>query len=126
LNKLVNDSGRLYFIYNDTNDWLGNDYNFMFSDGHTPGLLHTIVRDTEQGTLIFASDLIPGSAWVHLPVGMGYDRSPELLCDEKKVMLDYVINQDARLFYTHDPKVVSSRVVKDEKGKYSAVDLVSQ
>jgi len=30
-----------------------------------------------------AADLVPGRAWVHLPITMGYDRYPERLIDEK-------------------------------------------
>lgn len=121
LNKLLAASNRLMLIDSDKNTWLGDDYHFMFSHGHTPGLLHTVIENTGEHPVIFASDLIPGSSWVHLPVGMGYDRSPELLCDEKLKMLEYAIEHNARLFYTHDAKVASSRVEKDAKGKYVPV-----
>ena len=69
-----------------------------------------------------ASDLIPGTNWVHLPVSMGYDRSPELLIDEKKEMLELAIKQNGRLFYTHDPHIALSRIVQEENGKFIAVD----
>lgn len=123
LNQLLAQSNRLELIDSEMNEWLGSDYHFMFSHGHTPGLLHTVIENTGGEPVIFASDLIPGSAWVHLPVGMGYDRSPELVCDEKLQMLEYAIQHQARLFYTHDAKVASSRVEKDEKGKYVPVDF---
>src|SRR5690606_9483655 len=89
----------------------------------TPGLMHTIVTYDNKSPLVFASDLIPGSHWVHLPVTMGYDRAPELLIDEKRALLDYVVEHDARLFYTHDAKVVMSEVREDE-GKYWPAKMV--
>ena len=64
---------------------------------------------------------MPGSTWVHLPVTMGYDRYPELLIEEKKALLDYAIANQCQLFFTHDPKVASSLVEQNEKGRYSLV-----
>ena len=123
LTELLSASQRLVLINGDHSEILGADYQFMFSNGHTPGLLHTIVK-TDDDPVIFASDLIPGSHWVHLPVTMGYDRSPELLIDEKKKMLDYAISQQARLFYTHDQHTVMSQVQRDVKGKFVPVNPI--
>jgi glyoxylase-like metal-dependent hydrolase (beta-lactamase superfamily II) len=123
LNKLLIESKRLEIIDSETNEWLGQDYYFMFSNGHTPGLMHTIIRDCDHSPIIFASDLVPGSSWVHLPITMGYDRCAELVSDEKKIMLDYAIKHNARLFYTHDTNVISSRIARDNNGKYMAIDL---
>jgi glyoxylase-like metal-dependent hydrolase (beta-lactamase superfamily II) len=120
LQEMLHDSKRLVIVNEATLPLLGDDYYFMYSNGHTPGLLHTVVKDKAFDPVIFASDLIPGTPWVHLPVTMGYDRSPELLIEEKRDMLDYAIAENARLFYTHDPAVAMSYVKKDESGKYAA------
>lgn len=121
MNELLMNSQRLVLIEEEKSSWLGTGYRFMFSHGHTPGLMHTVI-DTDEGPVIFASDLIPGSAWVHLPVGMGYDRSAELLSDEKQTMLEFAVANEARLFYTHDPKMAMSRVSRDQAGKYTVVE----
>lgn len=123
LNELLHASQRLIIIDEEKNAILGDRYSFMFSHGHTPGLLHTIIHTDNDGSVIFASDLIPGSHWVHLPVAMGYDRLAELLIDEKKAMLEYAVKHNARLFYTHDPVVSSSRVCQDKTGKFTAIDF---
>jgi glyoxylase-like metal-dependent hydrolase (beta-lactamase superfamily II) len=123
LNELLHASQRLEIVDEEKNTMLGDRYSFMYSHGHTPGLLHTIIH-TDDGPIIFASDLIPGSHWVHLPVAMGYDRLAELLIDEKKVMLEYAVKHNARLFYTHDPMVVSSRVCQDKTGKFSVIEPI--
>jgi glyoxylase-like metal-dependent hydrolase (beta-lactamase superfamily II) len=118
LNKLLDQSDRLIIVDNDKCDALGNDYRFLFTHGHTPGLMHTVIDMPEGGPVIFVSDLIPASWWVHLPVVMGYDRMAELLIDEKKEMLELVVKQNARLFYTHDPKIAMSQIIQDETGKF--------
>lgn len=120
LQNMLQASGRLVMIDSESCDLLGNDYQFQFTHGHTPGLMHTIVQ-TENGPVIFASDLIPGTSWVHLPVAMGYDRSAELVADEKKNLLEFAVKHNAKLFYTHDPVVAMSSIVQDANGKFSAV-----
>ncbi|RDI45152.1 MBL fold metallo-hydrolase [Aquicella lusitana] len=124
LNVLLNASQRLVIVDDEKCDLLGDDYRFSFTNGHTPGLMHTIVNVPDEDPVIFASDLIPGSFWVHLPVAMGYDRSAELLIDEKKAMLEFAVRQQARLFYTHDPAIALSSI-KEEKGKYLPVNGVA-
>lgn len=123
LHDLLRASGRLVLITDKHHALLGDDYTFLFTHGHTPGLMHTVI-ETEEGPVIFASDLIPGSNWVHLPVAMGYDRLAELLIDEKKKVLDFALETHARLFYTHDPRFALSRVSKDAAGKYLPIDAV--
>lgn len=127
LNQLLEKSGRLVLLEKDNCDLLGKHYRFLFTNGHTPGLMHTLINiPNDNGSIIFASDLIPGIPWVHLPVTMGYDRSPELLIDEKKELLELAIKHNAFLFYTHDPKTAMSRIRQEENGKFVAVDGVGE
>ncbi|HLB42405.1 MAG TPA: MBL fold metallo-hydrolase [Gammaproteobacteria bacterium] len=127
LNKLLEKSGRLIIVDNEKCDILGDHYRFMFTNGHTPGLMHTVFNQPgHDSSVIFASDLIPGIAWVHLPVSMGYDRAPELLIDEKKEMLELAIKQNGRLFYTHDPNIAMSRITQNEKGKFIPTEMVEE
>jgi glyoxylase-like metal-dependent hydrolase (beta-lactamase superfamily II) len=124
LQALLEASGRLEMIDGVTSPILGDSYHFFFSNGHTPGLMHTIVSIADKRPIIFASDLIPGSYWVHLPITMGYDRAPELLVDEKRALLEYAFEKEVYLFYTHDPHVVLSQVTRDDKGKYSPYKMM--
>ncbi|MFW2389920.1 MAG: hypothetical protein ACN4G0_16395, partial [Polyangiales bacterium] len=66
-----------------------------------------------------ASMGLPGRAWVHLPITMGYDRYPEQLIDEKTDLLSRLVEQRARLFFTHDHEVALGRVARNEKGRFS-------
>lgn len=78
------------------------DLIFHRSDGHTVGLMLSEIR-LEEEILFFCSDLIPGQPWMRVPVTMGYDRFPELLVDEKTLMLKKLQQKQATLFFTHDP-----------------------
>lgn len=92
---------------------------FFFSQGHTPGQMHAIIKGVHQ-EIIFAGDLIPGTPWVHIPVSMGYDRFSEKLIDEKAWILPQIVAKEQLLFYTHDPQVAASRVLMNDEGKYQA------
>ena len=75
-----------------------------------------------DGPVLIAADLIPGRPWVHLPITMGYDRFPELLIDEKARLLADLLARRGRLFFTHDPDIALSRVARDERGRFHAVE----
>lgn len=124
LNTLLQESNRLVIVNSEKLEMLGDDYRFVFTDGHTPGLMHTIIK-MPKGDFVFTSDLIPASCWVHLPIVMGYDRMAELLIDEKKEMLEFVLKNNARLFYTHDPITSASRIILDD-GKFKPVDVIRE
>ena len=100
---------------------LGDGYRFHPSDGHTPGLLLAEI-DMPAGPVVFAADLIPGKAWVHAPITMGYDRFPERLIDEKVALLDDLLARHGRLFFTHDPAIALGTVARDGKGRFHTVD----
>lgn len=120
---LLEASGRLECVEGAHSPTLGAAVRFHFSDGHTPGLmLAEIVGAGDRGGVLFCADLIPGRPWVHLPVTMGYDRSPELLIDEKRRLLDDLRARGVRLFFTHDPACALAGVACDDKGRYGPID----
>ena len=122
LQVLLQESGRLDIVDKvDAPSVLGAGYRFHESDGHTPGLLLTEVP-MPGGPVVFAGDLVPGTPWVHLPITMGYDRFPEMLIDEKRALLTDLESRGGRLFYTHDPDVALSRLERDDRGRFRAID----
>ncbi|MDB4956066.1 MAG: beta-lactamase domain protein [Myxococcales bacterium] len=121
LTQLIEATGRLELVAGDRSTTLGDGYQFHRSAGHTPGLLLTEVA-MPAGPVVFAADLIPGKAWVHLPITMGYDRYPELLIDEKAALLGDLIERRGRLFFTHDPQIAMGTVAKDAKGRFHVID----
>lgn len=127
LQGLLEGTGRLEVIPDgeSRSKVLGDKYSFTISEGHTPGLMLTRVEGWKDGPVTFLGDLVPGAAWVHLPITMGYDRYPELLIDEKKALLDKIVAENGWAFFTHDPSVAAARIERDAKGKYGVAGSLS-
>ncbi len=121
LNTLLEDSGRLVRVDGAQCDELGDGYRLHYSEGHTPGLLLTEIQ-SEDGPILFAGDLIPGEAWVHAAITMGYDRYPEKLIDEKSELLQALVGRRGRLFFTHDPTVALARIGQSEKNRFIVIE----
>lgn len=119
LTDLLQESGRLEIVDGETSPTLGDGFRFIVSHGHSPGMMLTEIA-MPNGPVVFAADLIPGTPWVHRPLSMGYDRFAEQLIDEKSALLDRLLANNGRLFYTHDPDTALSALQQDEKGRVSA------
>jgi glyoxylase-like metal-dependent hydrolase (beta-lactamase superfamily II) len=128
LPELLETSGRLTLVNpGDAHSVLGEGFEFIETNGHTPGMLHTRISGT-CGSALFAADLVPGRAWVHLPITMGYDRYPELLVDEKQQLLEGLRRDGGMLLFTHDSEFSGAGIAIDERGRYvprSAVRVLS-
>lgn len=124
LPALLQASGRLEIVDGPHCRVLGDSVRFHYSQGHTPGLLLSEivgpmrVQGQAHGGVLFCADLIPGRAWVHVPITMGYDRNAELLIDEKQAVLDDVLAREVHLFFTHDPGCALARATRDAKGRF--------
>ncbi len=125
LQPLLQASGRLELVDGETSAALGKSVQMHFSDGHTPGLMLAEIRSDKAGVL-FCADLIPGAAWVHLPVTMGYDRNAELLIDEKRALLAALYQRNTALFFTHDPNFAMAKIHFDGAHKFSAVEGIAE
>ena len=95
---------------------------FVWTEGHTPGQMHTLFQDEDGQKIFFAGDLIPGRAWVHLPVTMGYDRWPEKLIEEKQHIYERAEKENWILFFTHDKNLATARIQQNQKGRYESYD----
>ena len=124
LPSLLEASGRLEIVDGQRSATLGDSVRFSYSDGHTPGLM--LAEIGGDGGVVFCADLIPGRAWVHLPVTMGYDRYPELLIDEKRRFLEDKLARGVRLFFTHDAQCALAQVSRDDKGRFGTAGEVAQ
>lgn len=124
---LLKANGRLAVIDTaaDFTRLLGPRFQAHITHGHTPGMLHTYVLGN-AGAAFFCADLVPGRAWVHLPVTMGYDRFPELLIDEKSSLFQELGARGAHCLFTHDSTVAAARLTRDAKGRYDVVDAVGE
>jgi glyoxylase-like metal-dependent hydrolase (beta-lactamase superfamily II) len=122
LQGLLEATGRLEIVSGDRSALLGDAYSFTYSEGHTPGLMLTRVEGAGEGPLTFLGDLVPGAAWVHLPITMGYDRYPELLIDEKTALLERIVAENGWAFFTHDPELAAARITRSPDGRYAVAD----
>jgi glyoxylase-like metal-dependent hydrolase (beta-lactamase superfamily II) len=122
LNALLAECGRLEIVDGDSTPTLPG-WRFHRSYGHTPGLMLAEVP-MPAGPVVFAGDLVPGTAWVHLPITMGYDRYPELLIEEKQRLYEDIVPRHGRLFFTHDHRVAIATVARDG-AKFVAVDPIA-
>jgi glyoxylase-like metal-dependent hydrolase (beta-lactamase superfamily II) len=119
LPPLLEETGRVEVVKGHRSEMLGADYKLWLSEGHTPGLMLTEIPG-DDGPVMYAADLIPGRAWVHLPITMGYDRYPEQLINEKRDLLTRLVEQRGRLFFTHDHEVAIGRAARNDKGRFFA------
>lgn len=105
---------------------LQKNISFFLSHGHTPGQLHTIYSGT-QDPIVFCGDLIPGQAWVHIPITMGYDRYAEQVIDEKQSFYETAVSNGYFLFYTHDEQFAASQVRRDDStGKVTPINSLKE
>lgn len=113
LGELLEKSGKLTLIERDERlpSFLPKELSFRFTDGHTPGQMHTICQGGDR-KLIFLGDLVPGAPWVHLPVTMGYDRFAEKVIDEKKEMYRLMMKDQIYGFFVHDPAIAMAQVTE--------------
>ena len=129
---LLEASGRLELVDGDHCAALGDTVRFHFSDGHTPGLMLAeivgprVVDGAPHGGLVFCADLIPGRAWVHVPITMGYDRYPEMLIDEKRALLEDALARSVHLYYTHDHGCALAQVTRAANGRFATTHEVPE
>lgn len=123
LHALLESSGRLRLVETGAtgHELLGEGWSLHWSGGHTPGLMLPEV-EMPQGPVLYASDLIPGAAWVHLPITMGYDRFAEGLIEEKREILTRLAARNGRIVFTHDAQIAMGSVSLNEKGRFSAIN----
>jgi len=120
---LLEESGRLELIEQEGRWSVDPRFEFVFSHGHTPGLMLTRIWREGLPPVCFVSDLMPGTHWVHLPVTAGFDRFPELVVDEKRLLLEWAAETHAQLYLYHDPEVGVITITRE--GTQSGVDALT-
>lgn len=129
---LLEASGRLEIVDGPHSRALGDTVRFHYSQGHTPGLMLAEILGPERsgnqahGGLLFCADLIPGRPWVHVPITMGYDRSAEVLIDEKQELLTDLFARNVHLYFTHDPECALAQITRDARGRFGTAHEVAE
>ena len=84
-------------------------------DGHTEAQ-QLVKIEGEEGTLVFAADLLPTHAHLRGPWVMGYDVRPLVTLEEKHAFLERAAAEGWQLFFEHDPDVVVAGVERTARG----------
>ena len=114
-------SGRLVLVDENRCDALGEGWSFHITDGHTPGQLVPEIA-MPGGPVVYVGDLIPGIHWLSLDVTSAYDRNPECMVSEKERLLDHLVANGGRLFFSRDPEVAMVKVARDRQSRYVPYD----
>lgn len=110
--KVLQEKGKVKFI--NEGEYQFDNINFIFSDGHTPGMILPVIFDNNN-TLIYCADLVPTSNHIPLPWVMAYDTQPTVTISEKKELYSNATKDEWILFFEHDPDVTACTVVFDGK-----------
>jgi glyoxylase-like metal-dependent hydrolase (beta-lactamase superfamily II) len=98
--QTIIESGQLNFIEQIQNP-LGDNFEFIYADGHTEKMIMPIINYTHQ-KIIFAADTIPSFAHIHVPYCMSYDVRPLQTMHEKSLILDRIVKENILLLFDHD------------------------
>jgi hypothetical protein len=69
---------------------------------------------------VYCADLIPTATHVRVPFIMGYDCFPMFILEEKKRLLNRVVDEGGYVFYEHCPHMAASGVLRTAKGDFEA------
>lgn len=88
----------------------------MESNGHTRAMMLPFIPylDTK---VVFMADLCPSKFHIPLPYIMAYDLWPFKTLEEKTVFLEEALANDYTLFFQHDPKTVSAKLIRDSRNR---------
>ena len=105
----VFESNQLRLIEVDTELFAG--FSLKLYDGHTPAQIAVFI-DTEKEKIVFPGDVVPTSAHVSLGWLSAYDNNAALAIEEKKRLLDKVVQEERRAIFYHDAHIESAKVEK--------------
>ena len=94
---------------------LSPNVSILFASGHTDAMMLPVIRNKNR-TEIYMADLLPSVAHIPLPYVMGYDMFPLTTLHEKKAFLQQAQQQDAVLYFEHDPVHACCSLQLTEKG----------
>ena len=109
----VFESNQLNLIEEDIELFEG--FTLKLYDGHTPGQIAVFI-DSENEKIVYPGDVVPTSAHVSLEWLSAYDNNAALAMEEKKRLLDKVVEEERTAIFYHDAQIVSAKV--EQKNGY--------
>ncbi|MBZ0182787.1 MAG: MBL fold metallo-hydrolase [Melioribacteraceae bacterium] len=103
-------------ILNFINDkYFDDEIEFIKVYGHTIGMQLIKIFDSSN-TILYCADLVPTSSHVPVPYVMGYDIQPLNTVKEKNELFPMAVEEEWKLIFEHDPKILAATINKTEKG----------
>jgi glyoxylase-like metal-dependent hydrolase (beta-lactamase superfamily II) len=87
-----------------------------FFNGHTKGQMIPLIHLPNRKVLVFAADLFPSTAHIHLAWNMSYDVEPLVTMKEKELFLNEAFEKNYYLYYQHDHFTECTGLIKTPKG----------
>ncbi len=114
----LREQNKLHFIdvQKDDVEWLPSIH-VRFLYGHTEAMMMLLIQHDNE-CIIFPTDLIPSRWHVRLPYIMSYDLQAKATLAEKERLLSELEGTDHKVFFQHDPELISGRIDRDERGRY--------
>ena len=109
----VFESNQLTLVEEDTE--LFDGFTLKLYDGHSPGQIAAFI-DTDDEKIVYPGDVVPTSAHVSLGWLSAFDNNAALAMEEKKRLLDKVVQEERRAIFYHDAHIVSAKV--EQKNGY--------
>ncbi len=94
---------------------LFNSIQLEIVHGHTAGQQLPLISDGTT-TLMYGGDLFPLKSHIPIPWVMAYDNEPLRSIAEKKRILPKLLEQDALIFFEHDPQLIACKLTSTDKG----------
>ncbi len=91
--------------------------------GHTAGQQLPLISDGTH-TLMYGGDLFPMKAHIPIPWVMAYDNEPLRSIAEKKRILPRLLEQDAVIFFEHDPQSIACKLRSADKGIVGGAEVI--
>lgn len=106
------EEGVLKFI---NDKYFDDEIEFIKVYGHTIGMQLIKIFDSSN-TILYCADLVPTSSHVPVPYVMGYDIQPLNTVKEKNELFPMAVEEEWKLIFEHDPKILAATINKTEKG----------
>jgi glyoxylase-like metal-dependent hydrolase (beta-lactamase superfamily II) len=106
------EQGILHFIEGELE--FDDEIEFIVVNGHTISQQLVKIYDSSN-TILYCGDLIPTNSHIPTQYVMGYDLQPLITVQEKKNILSMAVDQEWKLYFEHDAKLLMSTITASAK-----------
>jgi len=118
--ELLQQSGQL--VFDDENTSIGNHIQLRVVNGHTESMFVPRI-DTGKEIIYYCADLIPSLGHLKVNYVMAYDIEPLKSMAERQAFLNIAMEENAKLFFEHDPKLACISIRANDRGVAEMEDV---